>query len=88
MKIRRFYPSQVLRQLSGKDVGELDAANLRALNIGLRRSRRLTLTISISEGHITDGNADDFRRAFESASKLDYSRFLGGPNVADVRIRE
>lgn len=96
MKLRKFYPSQVLRRLNGKRVDAIDSASRQALNIGLHRSRRSTLAVTICGGQIDVRNAaelgrmmlQDFRRDFETASKLDYSRFLGGQNIADATIKQ
>lgn len=89
MKLRKFYPSQVIRRLNGKDFDSVDAVNQRALSIALRRSRRSALSINIVEGRIDVRNAadlgrmmlQDFKRDLEIASKLDYSRFFSGKKV-------
>lgn len=52
MKIRKFYPAQVLRKLDGQAVGMLDAAHRAALKIGMLRTRRAGVIISIVEGAI------------------------------------
>lgn len=62
MKIRRFYPSQVIRRLSGKRLGDIDAASRHALNIGLCRSRKLGVAITVVDGLIDVRNAADLGR--------------------------
>lgn len=62
MKLRKFYPSQVLRRLNGKHVDGLDSANQQALNIGLHRSRRAALAITICGGQIDVRNANELGR--------------------------
>lgn len=52
MKIRKFYPSQVLRSLSGKKVSGLVAAERMALAIGLHRARKARLVATIVDDHI------------------------------------
>lgn len=52
MKLRKFYPSQVIRRLNGKDFDSIGTVNQRALSMALRRSRRSALSINIVEGRI------------------------------------
>lgn len=89
MKLRKFYPSQVIRRLNGKDFDSIGTVNQRALSMALRRSRRSALSINIVEGRIDVRSSvelgrlmiQDLKSDFEIASKLDYSRFFGGKKV-------
>lgn len=47
MKIRRFYPKQVLLGLSGKRLSDLGAAHRTALIIGTRRARKSNIELTI-----------------------------------------
>jgi len=50
MKLRKFYPSQVLRKLDGQAVAGLCASDLAVLNIGIRRARKAGVVISVTNG--------------------------------------
>jgi hypothetical protein len=52
MKVQKFYPSQVYRSLRGKRASGLDAAQSRALQIVLRRSRKMGIAITVVNDHI------------------------------------
>lgn len=62
MKIRKFYPSHVLRRLTGKRLSDLDAANRHALNLGLRRSRKTGVVITVVDNQIDVRSAADLGR--------------------------
>lgn len=47
MKIRNFYPRQVLRSLDGKDIQKIDNAQRKALAYFMKRSRKLNQEIFI-----------------------------------------
>lgn len=56
MKIRKFYPAQVLRKLHGRAVAALAAPDLTVLNIGMRRARKAGVLISVVEGVVAVHN--------------------------------
>lgn len=69
MKIRNFYPSQVLRRLSGKRLSSLDAAHRHSLILGLKRSRKAGAVITIVDDQIDVRNAADLGRMILSDLK-------------------
>lgn len=56
MKVRKFYPAQVLRKLHGRAVAALAAPDLTVLNIGMRRARKAGVLISVVEGVVAVHN--------------------------------
>ena len=59
MKIRNFYPRQVLRSLEGKDVQTIDNGQRKALVYFLKRSRKMNQGIFI----LNDVTKSDFAGA-------------------------
>lgn len=47
MKLRKYYPTQVLRRLTGHNASGLDPAHYAALTIGMRRARKSGIVVSI-----------------------------------------
>lgn len=54
MKIRRFYPRQVLRALEGKAVQSIDPGQRKALVYFMERSRKLNQDIYLLNAPISD----------------------------------
>lgn len=53
MKVRKFYPSQVLLRLAGRHLRQLDKAHRAALHIGMHRSRKLNIVFTIADGNVS-----------------------------------
>lgn len=62
MKLRKFYPTQVLRRQTGRRLSSLDAANRQALNLGLLRSRKTGVVVTVVDDQIDVRNATDLGR--------------------------
>lgn len=59
MKIRKFYPRQVLRALEGKEVQKIDNGQRKALVFFMKRSRKMNQEIFI----LNDATKSDFAGA-------------------------
>lgn len=69
MKIRKFYPSQVLRNLSGKKASGLAAAEKVAFEIGVRRARKAGLVVTVVNDEIDVCSAKQMGQAIAADLK-------------------
>ncbi len=79
MKIRKFYPSQVIRRQSGKQLSLLDAANSHALQIALRRSRKMGCVITVVGDLVDVRGAEEVGRMIlgDIRAAVQKTHFLG-----------
>ena len=82
MKIRKFYPSQILRRLTGKQLSGLDAVNRCALNIGLRRSQKTGLVITVVDDQIDVRSATELGRMMLGDLKAVMQKTLSAEGTA------
>lgn len=67
MKIRNFYPLQVLRRLNGKDATRLSPGQRAALEFFMRRHRRYGVSMTvINEAPVSEIQAADSADAVEA----------------------
>ncbi len=62
MKLRKFYPQQVYRRLSGAHVSDLDAGKRRALSIATNVSRKMDIVVTVVDGRIAVHTARELGR--------------------------
>ena len=82
MKLRKFYPSQVIRQLAGRSLSGLDVANRCAFTLGLQRSRRMGVVITVVDDRIDVSNAAQLGRLMLDDLKTAMQKTLSARSVA------
>lgn len=82
MKIRKFYPSQVLRNLSGKNVSGLAAADKAALKIALHRARKVGLAVTIVNDEIDVRDAKQLGQVILADIREKFGKVLGEAPLA------
>lgn len=62
MKLRKFYPQQVYRRLSGAEVSDLDAGNRHVLSIATNSGRKVGIVVAVVGGKIAVNTTSEVGR--------------------------